>query len=42
MKSRRLTALLALMLSGCMVGPDYQRPEIVSPEAFEQQNIGSR
>ena len=37
MKSRRLTALLALVLAGCMVGPDYERPEIESPEAFEQQ-----
>jgi len=37
MMSRWLTALLALVLAGCMVGPDYQRPEIQSPDAFEQQ-----
>lgn len=32
---RRVTALLAaLLLAGCMVGPDYQRPDVNAPEQF--------
>ena len=32
---RKIAALsLAIVVSGCMVGPDYQRPEIDMPEAF--------
>ncbi|HEY6610220.1 MAG TPA: efflux transporter outer membrane subunit [Pseudomonas sp.] len=30
------TLLLALALSGCAIGPDYQRPEINTPAAFRQ------
>jgi len=29
--------LLALLLSGCKLGPDYERPELELPEAFDQQ-----
>ncbi len=34
--SRRLSVLLALVLAGCMVGPDYQRPDIDTPDGYEQ------
>jgi multidrug efflux system outer membrane protein len=37
MMLRRSSILIALVLSGCMVGPDYQRPEVESPDAFEQR-----
>ena len=29
-----LTATLPLVISGCMLGPDYQRPEVPEPAAF--------
>ena len=35
-RSRSLT-LFAVLLSGCMVGPDYQRPEVETPEQFQQR-----
>jgi hypothetical protein len=28
------SALLALMLAGCAVGPNYKRPAVTSPKAF--------
>ena len=28
---RRLSPLVALLLSGCMVGPDYERPQVEAP-----------
>ncbi len=31
---RLIPALLALTLAGCMVGPDYQRPTIDTPDAW--------
>ena len=36
---RRLSALLALAvtLSGCVVGPDYHRPEVTPPKDFRSQ-----
>jgi len=30
----RLTALLALLLAGCTVGPDYRRPLVAAPDTF--------
>ena len=36
MTTRSLAMLLSLALSGCMVGPDYERPDIESPEAYRQ------
>ncbi len=30
-------ALLALSLTGCMLGPDYQRPELDLPSSFRGQ-----
>ncbi|WP_439537591.1 efflux transporter outer membrane subunit [Methyloversatilis sp.] len=33
-RSPALTALAALLLSGCMVGPDYVRPELPLPARF--------
>jgi multidrug efflux system outer membrane protein len=35
-RAGRLILFVAL-LSGCMVGPDYQRPEIETPEQFQQR-----
>lgn len=32
---RRLAAAVPLLLSACMVGPDYRRPEIDAPAAFQ-------
>lgn len=37
MKTRRLTVLPALFLAGCMVGPDYQRPDIDAPDDYVQE-----
>jgi multidrug efflux system outer membrane protein len=28
------TATMSILLSGCMVGPDYQRPPVAAPDAF--------
>ena len=33
-RSLALTALAAVLLSGCMVGPDYVRPELPLPARF--------
>lgn len=32
--NRTISFISALILSGCAVGPDYERPEIVSPETW--------
>ncbi len=29
--------IIAVLLSGCVVGPDYERPEIETPEEFRQR-----
>ena len=36
--ARRLTVIasLALLASGCALGPNYQRPELPAPEAWRQ------
>ena len=34
MRIRQLATLLAVCLAGCTVGPDYQRPTVVSPDAW--------
>ncbi len=34
---RRLSAFLALLLAGCAIGPDYQRPAIVEPPTYREQ-----
>src|SRR5262245_12916536 len=34
MKRAALAPLLALLLSGCMVGPDYSRPPVSTPDNF--------
>lgn len=36
------TALLALLASGCMVGPDYVRPPIEAPAAWRLSEEGAR
>lgn len=36
MKLRGAGLLLFLMLAGCMVGPDYQRPELALPQSFKE------
>ena len=37
----RTAALLAAIMAagGCMLGPDYQRPEIVAPESYRQPTL---
>src|ERR1700722_10841582 len=34
---RALTAVIAAGLAGCMVGPDYKRPGVVTPPVFKEQ-----
>ena len=34
MRSRLVAALLCSIVVGCMVGPDYHRPEIATPKAY--------
>src|SRR6266481_4126835 len=35
MRARRwATIMLILLLSGCMLGPDYRRPAVTTPDAF--------
>ncbi len=34
---RLMLALIALPLSGCMMGPNYQRPEVPAPPAFRYE-----
>jgi NodT family efflux transporter outer membrane factor (OMF) lipoprotein len=33
---KALAASLALLLGGCMVGPDYHRPEVVTPAQYKE------
>lgn len=33
--SRTLLALSAVLLSGCAVGPDYQRPDVAEPDSYK-------
>lgn len=37
MRSGFVTVVVAAVLSGCVVGPDYERPEIETPEEFRQR-----
>ena len=41
MRSYRSIVLLVFLLSGCMVGPDYERPRIDTPQTFrfEEKNV---
>ena len=39
MRSRLLVAL-ALVLPGCMVGPNYERPDVGVPPAFNEPDVG--
>ncbi len=34
MRPRMVAAVVAGLLTGCMIGPDYQRPEIPAPKAY--------
>ncbi len=34
LRARLLAALLSSMVAGCMVGPDYQRPDVATPKAY--------
>ena len=34
MRTAAIAALACGALGGCMVGPDYQRPEVATPAAF--------
>jgi multidrug efflux system outer membrane protein len=40
MSARRL-ALACLLLAGCAVGPDYERPAIELPAAYPEQDLGA-
>jgi multidrug efflux system outer membrane protein len=33
-KRRWLAAIMTILLSGCMIGPDYQRPPVATPDVF--------
>ena len=37
MDSRRIVAIAAGLLTGCMVGPDYERPAVDAPAAFQYE-----
>ena len=37
MKARLATISIAVLLASCVVGPDYERPEIETPEEFRQR-----
>lgn len=37
MKSHLVAVVVALLLTGCVVGPDYERPEIETPDEFRQR-----
>lgn len=37
MKSHLVAVVIALLLAGCVVGPDYERPEIETPDEFRQR-----
>ena len=39
---RSVLVLLGLALSGCMVGPDYVKPDVDTPEVFRFQMSGSK
>lgn len=38
---KRLASLLALMIMGCTVGPDYERPSLEVPETFRGAEVGT-
>jgi NodT family efflux transporter outer membrane factor (OMF) lipoprotein len=40
LKQTGLAALLALIASGCMTGPDYARPDIATPEDWVSEKAG--
>jgi outer membrane protein, multidrug efflux system len=40
-KRRWLAATMTILLSGCMVGPDYQRPSVTTPDAFRGSPIST-
>jgi multidrug efflux system outer membrane protein len=39
--SRMLLLAVSLVLSGCMVGPDYKRPETDLPASFNERDVGN-
>lgn len=42
MKARLATIAIAVLLASCVVGPDYEQPEIETPEQFRQRiSIGA-
>ena len=36
MRSLLASLFTALLISGCMVGPDYKRPDVQTPQAFKE------
>ena len=37
----KLPAILAVMLAGCAVGPDYKRPAAIAPAHYKAEALGS-
>ncbi len=42
LKSITALGLLATILPGCVVGPDYRRPEVAAPTAWKEAAVASR
>jgi len=40
MRARRLAPACFILLAGCAVGPDYERPAMDLPEAYTEPNVG--
>ena len=41
MSARKLPLACALLLAGCAVGPDYERPAMELPAAYPEQDVGA-
>ena len=39
MSARKLPLACALLLAGCAVGPDYERPAMELPAAYPEQDV---
>jgi outer membrane protein, multidrug efflux system len=39
---RAIVALLAFPLTGCLMGPDYQRPAVDAPQAFRYETVDAQ
>ena len=41
MSARKLALACGLLLGGCAVGPDYERPAMELPTAYPEQDVGA-